>query len=36
MGSHNELLEKGSLYKKLYEMQFKTGAMEMAEPTLKK
>jgi ABC-type multidrug transport system fused ATPase/permease subunit len=36
MGSHNELLEKGNLYKKLYEMQFKTGAMEMAEPTLKK
>ena len=26
-GSHNELLEKGGLYKKLYEMQFKTGAM---------
>jgi len=25
-GSHNELLEKGGLYKKLYEMQFKTGA----------
>jgi ATP-binding cassette subfamily B protein len=36
MGSHNELLEKGNLYKKLYDMQFKTGAMEMAEPTLKK
>jgi ATP-binding cassette subfamily B multidrug efflux pump len=26
-GSHNELLEKGGLYKKLYEMQFKTGSM---------
>jgi ABC-type multidrug transport system fused ATPase/permease subunit len=36
MGSHNKLLEKGNLYKKLYDMQFKTGAMEMAEPTLKK
>jgi ABC-type multidrug transport system fused ATPase/permease subunit len=33
MGSHNELLEKGGLYKKLYEMQFKTGVEERAEPT---
>jgi ABC-type multidrug transport system fused ATPase/permease subunit len=31
VGKHNELLEKGGLYKRLYEMQFKTGGEEKKE-----
>jgi ABC-type multidrug transport system fused ATPase/permease subunit len=33
-GTHEELLERGGLYKTLYERQFRTGARSRAEPVL--